>query len=167
MTKCVICFAEHDRTYNGSPALFCGDCAVLKKDMVGQVSHIIHNIHISDLTGASTFEGTRICVHEDVPSYEGDCIHLPILAVKPNSHVDRNGAVASIEALDSAAELIGHFVEMDKPLLVHCKGGVERSPLTVAWYLVKSKHFNTLLEAYDFLKAKRPVISQRLFWLPY
>jgi hypothetical protein len=148
------------------PAMYCEPCAVIKKDSVDVTNQITDLIYLSGMQAAAKFDGKRLCVHEMTPTYEGQFHHIPVLVKKPNSKSDRTGAVASTEALDRAADLIEEHVANGVPLLVHCYGGVERSPLTLAWWLVRSKQYNTLQEAYDFLKAKRPVVSERLFWLP-
>jgi hypothetical protein len=165
MSKCVICFVEHNRLKGNSPSLYCEECHIIKKESVHEVSHIFDNLYLSGIIAASTFDGHRLYVHEDPPHYTGHCIHLPILVKKPNSMSDRTGAVASIEALNDAADIIEDHVNRYENLLVHCKGGVERSPLAIAWYLKRCGKYPTLEKAYEFLKSKRPVVSNRLFWL--
>ena len=165
--KCIICFEEHNRMYGDKPAMYCGRCALIKKDSVDVINQITDTLYLSGMHAAAKFDGHRLCVHEMTPTYEGQYHHIPILTTRPNSKSDRTGAVASIEALDRAADLIGDYVSRGERLLVHCYGGVERSPLTLAWYFARSKKFDTLQEAYDMMKAKRPVVSERFFWLPY
>jgi hypothetical protein len=173
MTKCIICFAEHDRTWGedpSQPAMYCEPCAKIKNDSEGVISEILPTLFLSGQHAAKDFEGTRLYVHENDNQYNGHYpqIHIPILTKKPNSSVDRTGAVASIQALNWAVQIIDTFVKGNRNLLVHCHGGVERSPLTLAWYFTKQTGtFATLKEAYDFLKSKRPVVSERMFWLPY
>jgi protein-tyrosine phosphatase len=116
---------------------------------------------------ASGYGGARMCVHEDGPEYEGQCYFLPILITKPNSKLDRTGAVASLYKIGDASNIIDQIVKSGQDILVHCQGGIERSPLVVAWYLTfKAKMFDTLFDAYLFLKMRRPVVSNRLSWLP-
>lgn len=164
--KCVLCFVEHDRRWHDQPNMYCEPCTKIRNDARGTVSEIIPNLYLSDMDAASRFDGDRLCVHEHGPTYTGQHHLIAILTRRPNSLLDRSGAVASIEQVDRAADLIQSYVEQNKRLLVHCFGGVERSPLTIAWYFVKTKKFETLDQAYVFLKQKRPVVSDRQFWLP-
>lgn len=166
-SKCVICFGEHDRIHGERAALYCETCVVLKHDSVHVVSPIWNNLHLSGLIAASSFDGMRLCVHECVPHYDGPFIHIPILSKRPNGPTDRSGAVVNLDKLNEAVDVIEDYMNRGEKLLVHCKGGVERSPLTVAWYLVhRAKQFTTLNQAYGYLKSKRPVVSPRLIWLP-
>jgi hypothetical protein len=147
--------------------MYCEPCAIIKKDSVDTISQITGTLYLSGMQAAAKFAGDRLCVHEMVPTYEGQYHHIPILTTKPNSKSDRTGGVASIIQLEKACSIIDEYVSKGQPLLVHCHGGVERSPLTLAWYFVhwKRQHadFN---QAYEMLKSKRPVVSERLFWLP-
>lgn len=149
------------------PNMYCEQCLPIRKAARNMIAHIVDTLYLSDMQAAGSFDGYRLCVHENGPLYTGQCHFHPILVTKPNSPFDRSGALASIEALDAAAEVIHEKITNKENIVVHCMGGIERSPLTIAWYLVtKSKMFDTLQEAYDFLKTKRPVVSERLFWLP-
>lgn len=67
--------------------------------------------------------------------------------------------------LDKCSDLIEEYVTKEKDLLVHCYEGRERSPLTLAYWLVKTGRKKDLDEAYDFLKALRPIISDRRNWI--
>jgi hypothetical protein len=164
---CVMCAARHANTWKGEPGMYCESCSPVREAAKGTVSHIVGSLYLSDMLAASTFEGFRMCVHEEGQTYEGQCHFLPILVERPVSKLDRTGALASTKALDRAANLIDYHVTRGEKLVVHCQGGIERSPLTIAWYLThKVKQFATLSGAYAFIKQKRPVISNRLFWLP-
>ena len=166
MSKCIICFAEHNRLYGDQPAMYCDPCAAIKKDSVDVISQITDTLFLSGMQAAGKFDGHRLCVHEMTPTYEGHYHHIPILSRRPNSKTDRTGAVVNMGQLDVAVETIEWYVEHKQPLLVHCFGGVERSPLTLAAYFVRSKTCASWEEAYALLKSKRPVVSERLFWLP-
>lgn len=168
MTKCIICFAEHNRMWTETkPAMYCESCAAIKEDSVDKVSPIIDNLYLSGMIAAGKFEGARLCVHENTPTYTGQYFHVPILTKRPNDSIDRTGAIASVEALNNACSIIDEHLKKGEKILVHCVGGVERSPLTLAWYFVHwTKDFDGLIEAYNFLKAKRPIVSERMFWLP-
>jgi protein-tyrosine phosphatase len=145
--------------------LYCEECHSIKNESVHEISHLFDNLYLSGIIAAAGWDGHRLYVHEDSPHYKGHCIHIPILTKKPNSMADRNGAMASPELLNDAADVIEDHVNRYEPLLVHCKGGVERSPLAVVWYLVRSGKYESYDAAYEFVKSKRKVVSNRLFWL--
>jgi protein-tyrosine phosphatase len=67
--------------------------------------------------------------------------------------------------LDRCAEIIRTYEQDQKKLLVHCYEGRERSPLTVAYWLVKSGLKKDLDEAYVFLQEKRPIVEDRRGWI--
>ena len=164
---CAICFDKHSHIFNDEPSLYCEKCSPLRKAATGTISHIVDTLYLGDMESAKTFDGIRMCVHEHGPAYEGQCHFIPVLVKRPNSPLDRTGAVASVNALNTAADLIDYHLSRHERLLVHCHGGIERSPLTIAWYLVnKVKGRATLQDAYTFLKTKRAVVSERIFWLP-
>lgn len=165
MRNCIICGVEHDRLWNKEPARYCDSCAKIKKDSEGAVTHVLGSLYLGDYEAAKEFIGTRICVYCDEPEYDGPFYHIPILATRPKSQTDRT-ATASIAALDKAADLITESLETGRKVLVHCMGGVERSPLTIAWWLVKTNRCTTIAGAYQSLKAIRPVVADRTSWLP-
>lgn len=146
--------------------MYCESCAIIKNDSVEVISQITNNLFLSGMVAAGKFDGHRLCVHEKIPTYEGQYYHIPILEKCPNNSIDRTGALVSMDGLNRATDLIEQYMNKNERLLVHCVGGVERSPLTLAWYFVQSKKFETLNEAYVFLRSKRPVVSDRQFWLP-
>ena len=53
-------------------------------------------------------------------------------------------------------EKIHHALQKNKPVLVHCFAGMQRSCALVACYLIKYHHM-TPNEAIDFIKTKRPI----------
>lgn len=163
---CVICGANHDLLWSKHyPSMYCGPCAVLKRAAKGVVTHVIDTLYLGDIFAAKTFDGERLCVHEN-PEY-ASMHHIPILTILPNSALDRTGAIASIAQLDKVVDFIINRLRAEVPLIVHCKGGVERSPLAIAYFLVKAEQdYSTLDDAYKYLKSIRPVVSDRTFWLP-
>jgi len=52
----------------------------------------------------------------------------------------------------------------DTKVVVHCAMGMERSPLTVVWYLHKY-HDKTIDEAYEMAQKARPVVVDRREWI--
>lgn len=167
MSKCTICFIEHNNTWkDGTTNMYCHICEPIRNAARGTISEILDTLYLADMQAASKFDGHRLCVHEMGPTYKGQCHFAPILSQRPHSSLDRTGAVVDMTMLNYAAGIIDAYVKRGEKLLVHCQGGVERSPLTVAWYLIKSKRVENFQQAYAFLKSKRPVVSERTFWLP-
>lgn len=73
------------------------------------------------------------------------------------------------ELLDSICCLIHEERKQLKQILVHCTGGIERSPLVVAWYLCKydvHDAIDTLDDAYEYIQCKRRVFD-RSSWVPW
>ena len=66
--------------------------------------------------------------------------------------------------LDIAAENIESALRTHGRVLVHCAGGIERSPLTVAWFLYRKRGM-TWEEAYSLVTTKRPQAQRRDAWL--
>jgi protein-tyrosine phosphatase len=127
------------------------------------VSRIIGPIYVSSWEGAKNFDGDVIFVHHDIQWYVKG-LHIPLLKVRPNSTEDRSGAKVNPRNLDLILWYITeHFVNRQR-LLIHCKGGVERSPLCVATWLREYKN-RTLDEAYQYIKQKRPIVEDRRNWL--
>ena len=56
--------------------------------------------------------------------------------------------------LGEATQFIHSMLVEDKIILVHCKGGINRSPAFIVAYLVKYGGF-TLVDAIAFVKSKR------------
>jgi len=165
MTQCIICGVDHDRLRDGvDPAMYCERCAEIRKDATGTVQRIMGTIYLGDAVAAETFDGYKLCVHEDLWAGYTPTYHVPILVRSPPTALDRD-AEASTAALEYCAGLIEGHLDSAKRLLVHCHGGVERSPLTVAYWLVRVGRYQALAEAYRYLKGLRPVIADRTSWL--
>jgi hypothetical protein len=56
------------------------------------------------------------------------------------------------------------WANLNPPLLVHCGAGVERSPLTVVWWMRRrfGLGFDT---SYVWLQKRRPCIADRRMWI--
>jgi Dual specificity phosphatase, catalytic domain len=135
-------------------------------------SQILENLYLGDWQDGKSakFQGwDTLCVIETQPwdKYKGMTYYVPIL-----DHDEHSLAFISPRALltqlDHCSDIIDKYVNFEggDPLLVHCYAGVERSPLTLAYWLVKSKRYPNLDEAYKFLKSKRPIVEDRRAWLP-
>ena len=124
-------------------------------------NQILPNLFLGDLQDALDFDkaypnGMIIVVLEQRPPNEPfRSIHYPILS--SSSHVHS-------KQLDRLNKIIDSIISSNIPLLVHCAAGIERSPLVIVYYLVKTKGL-TLEDAYTFVKKIRPQISDRSNWL--
>lgn len=124
-------------------------------------NEIIPNLFLGDLQDAKDFDllkpdGMIICVLEGRPGNEPfRAIHYPILTSSGHVHSRQ---------LDRLCYVIDAILTKHIPLLVHCAAGIERSPLTVAYYL-QGNMMITLDHAYDIIKEKRPQIADRSAWL--
>ena len=67
--------------------------------------------------------------------------------------------------LNEAADWIHEMLQHHHRVLVQCAFGMERSPLTVVWYLMRH-HRYTLDEAYRIVKINQPMVQDRRGWLP-
>lgn len=165
-SRCLICGGEHVRRYANRPALYCLTCSTLKRISIGEATHVLCQLYLGDRLAAARFEGSRLCVSEDPPDYVGEFYHVPLLARAPNSTLDRSGAIVSLAGLEAIVGMISDHMLRQAPLIVHCVGGVERSPLAVAWYLWVTAAYPSLETAYEYLKRIRPVVVDRRQWIP-
>ncbi len=98
-----------------------------------------------------------LCVHEN-----------PIVLTTPNSRGAwipiMRGSMADMIRLDAAASFIESCISNGEDILVHCHHAVERSPLTIAWYL-HTKQGMSLDAAYQLLWHHRPQVQDRRCWL--
>lgn len=66
--------------------------------------------------------------------------------------------------LENLSDIILFYLQQDKKVLVHCWGGVDRSPLVVAWHLGTTLEI-PIEEAYQIIRDKRPWINDRTEWI--
>jgi protein-tyrosine phosphatase len=77
-----------------------------------------------------------------------------------------NGLV-DINVLDALAVIIDASMKARcERILVHCGGGIERSPLVVAWYLATKKGM-TFNNAYEMVEKKRLCVQRRDNWVSW
>lgn len=76
-----------------------------------------------------------------------------------------NNVWAIAEKMDEAADWIHEHVMREEDVLVHCAYGVERSPLTVVWYLMRHRGMD-FKKAYDRVLFRRKVAQYRGGWMP-
>jgi len=124
-------------------------------------NQIIENLFLGNQQDADEFDkdffdGHIIVVLETRPSGEPfKSMHIPVLTSSHHVHDTQLNKIACI---------IDAILKQGKPLLVHCAAGIERSPLTICWYLHKYQNM-TFDEAYAFIKNKRDIIADRREWL--
>jgi hypothetical protein len=136
------------------------------------MDEIIPNLYVGELLDAN-FVAYRISLGEDdwevitVTDYEpdrsivGNSTHICITRKISKDH---EGIRANMKSLNKAADKIDEILKKKKKCLIHCGGGIERSPLCVAWYLHKKKGM-TIADAYQLLWQKRPCVLYRGDWL--
>ena len=69
------------------------------------------------------------------------------------------------DRLDMLGEIISTHINNGDKVVVHCRAGIERSVLTVAWFLKNHLMFNSLDTAYAHLKKVRPIVARRDWWV--
>ena len=118
---------------------------------------------ITDRIGITDFEGSVDSVEQghltiNVAGELESPAQLQI-AVEPDSGTVR-------KSLDILADLIQEQMDRDATtkVVVHCAMGIERSPLTVVWYLHIYQNM-TLNEAYALVRKGRPVAVERRSWI--
>jgi len=127
----------------------------------------IDDIHwVTDRIGITDFEGCAEAVLNDYFTIN--------VAGELNSsaqvQADINPGSGSVKKdLTKLAALINKVltndeVNADAKVVVHCAMGMERSPLTVVWYLHRY-HDKTIDEAYDMVQNARPVAVDRRDWI--
>lgn len=65
-----------------------------------------------------------------------------------------------------ARVMASNNISNDTNILIHCAAGVERFPLAVIYYLWLYKNM-TWLNAFNYVKLRRPIVENRLFWLEF
>ena len=100
--------------------------------------------------------GLTLCVLEVITTRDFD----PDFTV---GIIDQNKMKVDPFKLEICEHIIRECANRNLPLLVHCRQGIERSPLTVAWYLTKCGM--SMDQAYCVIKSKRPYVIDRRSWL--
>ena len=129
------------------------------------MNEIIDHIFVGTLEDAVQTASTYpdwiiLCVLEQRPANEPACaIHVPLLEFSPE------GPIVNQVRLEIACDIIDNAYSNGYNILVHCQMGVERSPLTVAYWLA-TRYSLSLDEAYLLLQHQRPIVEVRRSWLP-
>ena len=127
------------------------------------MDEIIPHVYIGDLEDgrqALPFMAVLCVMWEGEPDIPEGAHHIQT--------TDFNGLddpYTRVEDMERAADYIHQQVTAGQNVLVHCAYGAERSPLTVAWYLMRYHKMN-LSEAYTLIMEKRIQVQYRRTWLP-
>ena len=130
--------------------------------------------------GITDFEGSIESVDKDYITINvADELDSPAqikVGVNPNSGEVRESLDTLADLIDEFLSEYNEFVDDDgdhfyehkgynpNKVVVHCAMGIERSPLTVVWYLNKYCGL-TLDEAYALVRKARPVAVERRYWI--
>lgn len=135
------------------------------------LSKILDNLYLGDSEDAKSFDGTIICAMQEIPEDEPmEAFWIPVIRSNVPLNIkeliaDQGAEITALKhQLYLISEIIFNHEGSDKPVLIHCLAGIERSPLAVVFYLHYFKNMNWD-EAYDFVKLKRPQVQNRLIWL--
>ena len=124
------------------------------------MDEVIPGLFIGDIEDArKPFDGFMFNVLEG-PVRQPDSRHGWIPIIKGGSP----RVQVSAKDLDTAAENIESAMRSHGRVLVHCAGGIERSPLTVAWFLFRKRGM-TFENAYRLVTEKRRQAQRRDGWL--
>lgn len=127
----------------------------------GPQVEILPDMWLGNEDNGANFDGEWIAVH-------GECNHSKArrIPVMESSLLGYDTTTASKEALDAATSLMRSFQKQGRRQILTCAMGIERSPLTFCYFLVRYKYVATWDEAYKLLEQKRPVVERRMHWLP-
>jgi protein-tyrosine phosphatase len=139
------------------------------------MNYIIAQIFLGNIADAVKTSMDTLYVHEDfVPDYE-PTHHVPIIQWSEpelevgdffGGHKDpARKKLVDPKKLEEAHAILDRYYNRNEQLLIHCLGGIERSPLTLATWMLKHKMYPNLDEAYIFLKKQRPIVADRRHWL--
>lgn len=122
---------------------------------------VVPNLFVGDYPDALRFEGETLCVLEGAREAHPHATHwLPVLQGEPGKDF-----YASPARLDEISVLITERLQAGVRLLVHCGAGIERAPLVVAWWLVRTGRHVDLATAYQHLMGVRPQVQSRQAWV--
>ena len=122
---------------------------------------IIPNLYLGSIKALGTYEYKALDYYMVV-----DLIKHTFLPEKPNTHIyinlpvhdspDECKKLLSLIHETQVLEKMHLALQENKPVLVHCFAGMQRSCALVACYLIK---YNNMMpdEAIDYIKLKRPI----------
>lgn len=119
--------------------------------------------------GAKLWLGNKISAGRFLGKGEILCVievpHCLGMSGSHHLHIINEAGEVTVERLDEAAAKISELLDKGTDLLVHCSAGMERSPLTIAWWLIKEGVIPNFDEAYKGLMAIRPCVQDRRHWI--
>lgn len=131
------------------------------------------SIYLGNIDDAKNtqWEGDIITVLQEIPAgVPKKALWIPIL--RSIGTINDLELIADqdvdVVALKPQLELVAREIEerytVDKKTLVHCMGGMERSPLAIVYWL-HTYHGMSWDDAYEYVKKIRPMVMNRLQWL--
>jgi protein-tyrosine phosphatase len=126
------------------------------------VTEILPNLFLGDLTDAKRWQGFAVTVIEyRLPELPITVVHIPIVDTNNSASDDVYTLFAQLEAL---VTVVDAAMARGEKALISCGQGMERSPLTVVWYLCRRKEMS-VGESYRRVKQKRPQVIEHPEWL--
>ena len=102
---------------------------------------ILKNLYVGDDSDAARFEFPMEPIH--------------VIIDLRGWNVDEDAPHEDFSTVVKSLDLIKQCLENEIPVLVHCHGGIDRSPFVVACYLYKYGYFDEY-SAYNLVKVKHP-----------
>ncbi|MBI2405090.1 dual specificity protein phosphatase family protein [Candidatus Gottesmanbacteria bacterium] len=128
-------------------------------------SRIADNLYLGEFIDAIPFAQhyphglvVNVAGEANLKGYPVSAIVLPIAV----SGI-RGRTIVFEQQLHDIGTLI-HRHRVKGPVLVHCWAGVERSPLTIVYYLHKFEGI-PWWDAYDLVMERRPIVQDRTHWM--
>lgn len=129
-----------------------------------QISEILPGLYLGSSRDAEDLNVLRenqvktiVNISTSIPNYFENENHFEYLRLPCHDSPNQN----IIQYFESTFEYIHQKLSMNKNILVHCQGGVSRSPSFIIGYLMKY-HSKTFDQARELVKNKRSIISPNL-----
>lgn len=126
------------------------------------------NLHLGDYKNASDYfwlrgKGIRMIINaaEEVPNYFPDRFIYINLRMK-----DDPDKPVNLELFESVYKIIEHERSVNRPILVHCRAGVNRSAIMILYYLMR-KYGADYNDVFDVLSRLRPIINPHPIYVQY
>lgn len=125
-------------------------------------SLVVGNLYVGSAGACARFDGVRFVVHEGWPGKQPpcDCNWRPIAGKTPD--FGANMPVVETDRFLDICHEINAACDRDN-VLVHCHGGVERSPLTVYGVLRVRGYSDN--DAWEVVSKAHPIAQDRRHWL--
>lgn len=132
---------------------------ILLRSRIMKATKIFENVYIGNYIDGKEFNGSKISVR-------GEDVDRESYGIKPYSILEN----LYLGTAEESAVLINKIVnDIEKKnsrgnTLVHCTGGIDRSPFIVMCWLVL-KHEYSVEDAYDLIIDKRPIAMRHYEWV--